>query len=68
MEYLTQAAPEHSQFFLRMLRIPWEFPGFSMFTEIPDYSRFSKFVITPLTGTFAVRSNADRSEILSSAD
>jgi len=36
-------------FFLRLHRIhriPWEFPDFSMFREIPKYSRFSRFVAT----------------------
>jgi len=30
----------------RIHRIPWEFPEFSMFREIPEYSRFSGFVTT----------------------
>ena len=32
--------------FPRLHRIPWEFPEFSMFREIPEYSRFSRFVAT----------------------
>jgi len=34
--------------FPRLHRIPREFPEFSMFREIPKYSRFSRFVATLL--------------------
>ena len=34
------------QFSPRLHRIPREFPEFSMFREIPEYSRFSRFVAT----------------------
>jgi len=41
MDCLTHAAPRaQSQFSLRLHRIPWEFHEFSMFREIPEYSRF----------------------------
>jgi len=33
-------------FSMRLHRIPCEFPEFSMFREIPEYSRFSRFVAT----------------------
>jgi len=36
------------QFFLRLHRIPSEFPEFSTFREIPEYSRFSRFMATLL--------------------
>jgi len=36
------------QFSLRLHRIPWEFPQFSTFREIPEYSRVSRFVATLL--------------------
>jgi len=32
--------------FPRDCRIPWEFPEFSMFVEISEYFRFSRFVVT----------------------
>jgi len=34
------------QLSLRLHGIPWQFPEFSTFREIPEYSRFSRFVAT----------------------
>jgi len=40
---LLQFFPEVAQ---NSLGIPWEFPELSMFREIPEYSRFYRFVTT----------------------
>ena len=45
-KYLNDKTKVRYNFSLRLHRIPGEFPEFSMFREIPEYSRFSRFVAT----------------------
>jgi len=49
-------------FSLRFHRIPGEFHEFSMFREIPEYSRFSRFVAT-LPSNVTVRKLRQRNKI-----